>query len=603
MKTHILNTRRWSIFVAMLFASGFFVSACSFDTALSGLECDEEAATRPGEVCRDGFWRIDENADVQGEDGSDNPDLDVVSDANPMPDIDETPDTADVDETPDTADIDETPDTHTCGVSEILCNGVCVTATSCSETCNPGDEQPCYGGPSGSDGVGRCSAGVLECEGGVWGTECVGEVTPSDEICNGMDDDCNGVLDDNVPGAGASCQADGDGICGSGTMQCVDDGLECVGASAESDEICDDGSGNGTGNGLDDDCNGRVDDGCAACAEGDTKSCYTGSSGTQNIGICQAGQSTCNASGEWGPCVGEVKPESESCNGADDNCNGSVDEGDPGGGASCDTSSLGVCRPGVKTCEGGAIICVANTAPSAEQCDDTDHDCDGDNTNGFDVGASCGVGVCAGLGAKICTQNADATECEVNGADIPVYYRDVDGDGYGDPDHSVQQCVLPTDHNYVDNSGDCDDDDVDTYPGAPEICDGKINDCDLRGDPNTEADQGGGLCDGSEVCQDGGCCNPNDEGNNRCLDVLCDDTDSDCASGYCESIEGPENDVCFPGHCGNGVQDADETGEDCGGASCRKCNGDVCENWYECKSDECRNIIGDWTRDHKCVDD
>ena len=57
-----------------------------------------------------------------------------------------------------------------------------------------------------------------------------------------------------------------------------------------------------------------------------------------------------------------------------------------------------------------------------------------------------------------------------------TWYRDSDGDNYGDPSDSVSAAVQPA--GYVLNGTDCDDSDGSTYPGAPESCDGKDNDCD-----------------------------------------------------------------------------------------------------------------------------
>ena len=57
-----------------------------------------------------------------------------------------------------------------------------------------------------------------------------------------------------------------------------------------------------------------------------------------------------------------------------------------------------------------------------------------------------------------------------------VYYLDSDGDGYGVVEDSVTSCAPP--EGYSTDSGDCDDTDVNTYPGAPELCDDVQNDCD-----------------------------------------------------------------------------------------------------------------------------
>ncbi len=59
----------------------------------------------------------------------------------------------------------------------------------------PVQVQPCYTGPSGTEGVGVCHGGTQTCAGGVFGP-CEGEVLPSPEVCDGLDDDCNGIVDD-----------------------------------------------------------------------------------------------------------------------------------------------------------------------------------------------------------------------------------------------------------------------------------------------------------------------------------------------------------------------------------------------------------------------
>ncbi len=85
----------------------------------------------------------------------------------------------------------------------------------------------------------------------------------------------------------------------------------------------------GSGNGLDDNCDGRVDELCP-CTPGDVESCFLGPPGKHKIGGCTDGQQTCEFNGEfsiWGDCKGSISPRAESCNMRDDDCDGCVDDG------------------------------------------------------------------------------------------------------------------------------------------------------------------------------------------------------------------------------------------------------------------------------------
>jgi hypothetical protein len=131
------------------------------------------------------------------------------------------------------------------------CNGIDDDCNGGIDDGNPGGGAPC---PTGSD-VGQCKRGQLDCVNGQ--VICHNQIGPADfETCDGIDNDCNGKVDDNPVGAGQACSA----ACGVGTTVCVSSvgppptgATVCQAVRQSTPEIC---------NGIDDDCNGVVDDGC-----------------------------------------------------------------------------------------------------------------------------------------------------------------------------------------------------------------------------------------------------------------------------------------------------------------------------------------------------
>jgi len=74
------------------------------------------------------------------------------------------------------------------------------TGWQCTALCQNGDYVSCYTGPPGTKDVGDCVGGIRTCSNWVYGT-CEGQTLPVAEACNGIDDDCNGVMDDGQDGA------------------------------------------------------------------------------------------------------------------------------------------------------------------------------------------------------------------------------------------------------------------------------------------------------------------------------------------------------------------------------------------------------------------
>lgn len=127
------------------------------------------------------------------------------------------------------------------------------------------------------------------------------------------------------------------------------------------------------------------------CIPGDFHFCYSGPSGTLNVGTCKAGTRTCSQTGTFGTCVGEITPAAgDACNGTDDNCNGILNDG-----CNCLVGTTLDCGVGAcsrsTSCTTGQETCVAGD-PVQEICGNgIDDDCNGQVDDGctFANGTAC----------------------------------------------------------------------------------------------------------------------------------------------------------------------------------------------------------------------
>ena len=145
----------------------------------------------------------------------------------------------------------------------------------------------------------------------------------------------------------------------------------------------------------------------------------------------------------------------ELCNGADDDCDGEVDEGvllDFW--ADVDGDGWGDPKQTLQACE----------APRGYVGAGTEADCDDGDPVVF-PGA-----------VEACNALDDDCDGEVDEGVLLDFWADVDGDGWGNADYHSQGCEAPV--GMVDNAEDCDDRDPEVHPDAEEACNGADDDCD-----------------------------------------------------------------------------------------------------------------------------
>ncbi|MEQ1568773.1 MAG: putative metal-binding motif-containing protein, partial [Myxococcota bacterium] len=413
--------------------------------------------------------------------------------------------------------------------------------------------------------------------------DCPGATT---EVCNGVDDDCDGTVDEGVA-IRSWADADGDGF---GDPDAAAEGCAPPAGSALRADDCDDAQtavhpgATEVCNERDDDCDGSTDENVTVTwfvdedrdgfgGSGTAEGCATPDDGSALTGDCD------DADPSVGP--GAV----ETCDGVDQDCDGTIDEGagvslwpdadgDGYGNAADGPAEVCVGTPGWvgngDDCDDGRAD-VFMGAP--EVCDGVDQDCDSvldegtllqrwadDDGDGYGDPAELHIACADADGWVANHEDCDDAEplahtgagegCDGvdNDCDGDVdeglairWYPDGDGDGFGDAASEQWSCAAAAGAAFVD--GDCDDGDGGVHPRAVEVCDTVDQDCDGRVDeglttiwwPDVDADGWGADGGEQETCvpppdaafRAGDCLDTDSTAHPGALEV-CDTVDDDC---------------------------------------------------------------------------
>lgn len=351
-----------------------------------------------------------------------------------------------------------------CDGKDNNCNGLADDGFNIGGACTAGN------GECLREGRRRCAPSGL-------GVECDAKpLTPLKESCDGKDNDCNGQIDDGL----------GEVVCGVGacrrTMPACQGGRASICVPGEpSPELC--------GDGIDNDCDGGIDEGYPDVGQ----VCYAGA------GACRRpGKILCNAERRATTCSAvSGDPGVEACgNALDDDCDGEVDTDTPGLGELCSNGLAGDClREGRRICDSKThqLVCSAqDVKPQTERCDGRDNDCDGVIDNGVVERTACGQGACAGgMKERRCDAGAwgDWGACSTSGKSSAELCGngidddcdgvvDSDAPGLGDPCENDQVGSCQRNGRLVCKGAGglvCSAERVDPLP---EVCNGVDDDCD-----------------------------------------------------------------------------------------------------------------------------
>jgi hypothetical protein len=343
--------------------------------------------------------------------------------------------------------------------------GGCGTAIDCNDndgTINPGADELCDGedndcDPGTTDGADEtwngslcdgtdsdlCEEGTYSCTGGT--QTCSDPNIENLDLCNGTDDDCNSATADGSGETwyGSACDGTDSDLCPEGTYSCTGGTQTCSDPNIDNLDLC---------NGTDDDCD-------SASADGSEDPLVGQSCDGADSDLCEEGTYSC--SGGALTCSDATGDNLDLCDGTDDDCNSATADGsgETWYGSDCDGADSDLCLEGTYSCTAGAQTCSDNTTDNVETCNGSDDDCDGSTDEGLPLytyyedsdGDNYGSAVASTetcLDFPVSPWVADSTDCDDSDADANP--ADVDKDGYS-------TCDVPPDCDDTDGALNLDD--------------------------------------------------------------------------------------------------------------------------------------------------
>jgi hypothetical protein len=413
------------------------------------------------------------------------------------------------------------------------------------------------------DGYGSPFVSIEACEAAVGFADNTGDCNDLDasvnpdgqEICDTVDNDCDGVVDEPDASDASTWYADHDG---DGWGATGDTTLSCsapVGYVLH-DGDCDDANPSFHPGALEADCTDASDYNC------------DGSVGFEDADA--DGYAACEDCDDTQAAVNEAA--TEVCDGIDNDCDGTADEddaadavtwygdsdGDGHGGTTFQVIACTAPVGYVSTSDDCDDLDASSYPGASESCDTADNDCDGQVDEGVEL----------------------------------TFYADADGDGYGDSGQPTQSCTQPP--GYSANGDDCNDDEPSARPGGLEVCDGLDNDCNGTVDddaldadtwyPDGDGDGYGSATGGVDSCSavsgyvaDGTDCADSDAARNPAAAEACNGVDDDC-DGSTDEADATDATTWYQDLDGDGAGNAAVTTVACNLPTGHATTGDDCDD-------------------------